>query len=127
MARTAHHLAYKYTDSGTPWYTCHRGEPQRHAALYDLRYSRDDIAQAEEEGRRPQPRKVRRSFSSWRYMYAYRSSAIVGGYMAQEEGTARRELRVRLAEIRGLHRAGHDDDFVVTPVNHRHHALWDAS
>lgn len=127
MARTAHHLAHKYTESSTPWYIRHRGEPRRQAALYDFRYSRDELDQAAEEGRRPQPRRVRRSFSSWRYMYAYRPSATVGGYMALEEGTARTELRVRLAEIRGLHRAGHDDDFVVVPTNHRHHAVWDAS
>lgn len=31
---------------------------------------------AAEEGRRPQPRRTRRGFSSWRHSYAYRHHAL---------------------------------------------------
>lgn len=125
MARTAHHLAYKYTESDTPWYHRHREVPRRQAALDDLRYSRDELDQAAVEGRRPQPSKIKRGFSTWRYIYAYRSSKGAGENARLEEGSARMKLRVRAVEIRGLYRAGHEDDFDVLPANHRHNALRD--
>jgi hypothetical protein len=73
----------------------------------------------------PVPEAVRRHFAVYDYGRAFRPRCVPY-FSHRAERRGRQDLRAVATCARGLHRAGHDDDFIVEPVRHRHGALWDA-
>jgi hypothetical protein len=91
-----------------------------HAARTDPDAPGDVVAD-----RRPVPEAVRRHFAVYDYGRAFRPRCVPY-FSHRAERRGRQDLRAVATCARGLHRAGHDDDFIVEPVRHRHGALWDA-
>ncbi|MEU8433861.1 hypothetical protein AB0F18_13230 [Streptomyces sp. NPDC029216] len=128
MSRTAHHTPHRQTPFGIerhaehasdrPWREYLRNLPWRRHTVHDLRYSAAEIALAEKEGRRPQPRQIRRSFEIFAYCCAFSDGITEDANL--EERTARRRLRNE------LRLALHDADTDITPARHRYSAHWDS-
>ncbi|MFE4357426.1 hypothetical protein [Kitasatospora sp. NPDC056800] len=96
-------------------------------SLYDLRYTRAELARAAREGRRPAPKKTRRRITSWQWQVLDCRTGYFSTEIATAEGRARLRGRLDAQRIRGLHRAGHDlAGADIPPVRHRHDALWHA-
>ncbi|GHE14174.1 hypothetical protein [Streptomyces alanosinicus] len=127
MSRTAHHIPYKQTryekkiraQAEWPWSWRSFNGLLRSVELYDLRYTTRELRDAEEEGRRPQPRKVRRAFEVYAYCCAWRDGSLpvyVRKYRRADRNTTRMACRA----------ARFDPDTVIEPSPNRHRAHRDS-
>src|SRR5690606_41137761 len=64
--------------------------------IYDLRYSASELRDAEEQGRRPQPRKVRRTARWWTYTGAWTPSSSRTYWAGKNERANRRYVKDKL-------------------------------
>lgn len=101
MGKTAHHLPSKLDDREWPdgWFMYWRGRPVipvREHVVYDLRYSAGELREAEEGGRRPQPRKIRRTARWWTYNKAWTPSSARTYWAAKNERANRRYVKGKL-------------------------------
>lgn len=111
----------------TPWRLRVRDGASESMSLYDLRYTRAELAQAAREGHRPVPTKTLRRITSWQSMVLYCRKGSFSDEIATAEGRARLQGRLEAQRIRGLHHAGYDlDDVDISPIRHRHGELWHA-
>ncbi|MGW6710663.1 hypothetical protein ACWGDE_38030 [Streptomyces sp. NPDC054956] len=125
MSRTAHHIPAPRT----PFAAQRRkecdtlgrrpyGGPWRRVELRSLRYSAAELRTAAKEGRRPQPREVRRAFDSWRYCCAFAGSLSEAANLAERGARARIRAACRVAL--------HDPETVIEPYRPRYGAHWEA-
>ena len=105
MSRTAHHISYAHELASCPWRT---------VILYDLRFSAASLVV---QGKRPQPERIRRAVAIYSYPRAFNDNREVACLARFSERKARRRLRHE------LRRMDVDD---VTPVRHRHEAVYHA-
>lgn len=94
MGKTAHHLKSKFDTREWPGgYAMYwRGRPTipiREHVVHDFRYSATELRDAEKEGRRPRPEKVRRTAQWWTYTGAWTPSSS-RTYAAQRNERANR-------------------------------------
>jgi hypothetical protein len=125
VSRTAQHVPRKYLPAASRGATGPRA-----AALTDLRYSTACLRAAARGGLRPIPARVVRAVPV-RYPGTY--SARDSGFARQvtaEERKARRRLAREATAIRqalsaeGLEQGLATLDSEITPVRHRHNAIW---
>ncbi|MFD8020425.1 hypothetical protein ACFV6G_08360 [Streptomyces lavendulae] len=130
MARTAHHTPHHQTPYGKrrkeeldtqPWHPIWRAGPWRRVDLRDLRYAAAELALAEKEGRRPRPKKIRRSFDIWQYCCAHRTH---GDYISVAGNLEERAARARARDA--CRAALYDPETVIEPYRPRHQAHWDS-
>jgi hypothetical protein len=132
MSRTAHHVRPRHRNDGHRA----RGLPPMASGhvLVDLRYPHAALRDAEPDGRRPGPTRVRVAFVAYEYPRSYNDDTIA--WLArQAHRRSRRTARGELAAARQLAnaagRAGPSlaevdlDDIDVTPPPRRS-ACWDA-
>ncbi|PWI19057.1 hypothetical protein DI272_36570 [Streptomyces sp. Act143] len=133
MSRTAHHVPSRHRILPAFWALGLPGPWTGHA-MPELRYSHAELARARRGGRRPVPRRVVRSFTSYTYSralnertsspYERRARAALQAFRA----AAHRELRAAAADpaatAEALPRRAEDLDH--PPVRHRHRDLRDA-
>ncbi|WP_327252499.1 hypothetical protein [Streptomyces sp. NBC_01244] len=122
MSRTAHHIPAPRTpfaqrEALAPPHTGFTG-PWRRVDLRSLRYSAAELRTAAKEGRRPQPREVRRAFDSWRYCCAF------GGSLSEAANLAERAARARARTA--CRAALHDPETAIEPYRPRYGAHWEA-
>ncbi|MCX5407603.1 hypothetical protein OHA37_27535 [Streptomyces sp. NBC_00335] len=125
MSRTAHHIPPARTRfavqrreqrDALAWHPY--GGPWRRVDLRSLRYSAAELRTAAKEGRRPQPREVRRAFDSWRYCCAFAGSLSEAAHLAERAARARARAACRAAL--------HDPDTVIEPYRPRYGVHWEA-
>ncbi|GLW01507.1 hypothetical protein Slala05_51380 [Streptomyces lavendulae subsp. lavendulae] len=129
MARTAHHTPHHQTPYGKrlreerdmlPRHQIGCVGPWRRIDLRDLRYAEAELALAAREGRRPRPKRIRRSFDIWHYCCAYRSQ---GDYISVAANLVERAARARARDA--CRAALYDAETAVEPYRPRHQAHWD--
>lgn len=101
MGKTAHHLKGKFDVREWPDGYCMywRGRPVlpvREHVVHDLRYDAAELRDAEGQGRRPQPRRVRRTARWWTYTGAWTPSSSRTYWAAKHERANRRYVKSRL-------------------------------
>jgi hypothetical protein len=137
VARTVHHTPWKQTTQNRHeqryinlfgWTASYRRGFYGVRAcnvIYDLRYPAVEL---DREDRRPIPQKIRREVSSYAYARAYRGRYVT--YAAnRDERSARTRDRQQLRLAAAVANAGGVDaveDITITPIRHRHRAVWDS-
>lgn len=127
MSRTAHHVPSRHRTLPACWPRGWRG-PWTGNDVAELRYPREEFTRARSEGRRPVPRLVVRSFTSYT-----RTRAVNERRDTPYERRARAALQnFRTAARRHLRAAPTGalplwaEDLDHPPVRHRHRDLWEA-
>lgn len=101
MGKTPHHMPGKYDtreypETYMPYWRRHALDPVREHTVYDLRYSAAELHNAETEGRRPQPRKIRRTAQWWTYTAAWTPSSTRIYWARKNERANRRYVKNKL-------------------------------
>lgn len=101
MGKTAHHLKGKLDTREWPdgYMMYWRGRPVvpvREHTVHDLRYSAAELRDAEEQGRRARPRKVRRTARWWTYTGAWTPSSSRTYWAGKNERANRRYVKSQL-------------------------------
>lgn len=101
MGRTAHHTKGKFDTREWPdgYRMYWRGRPTipvREHTVYDLDYSAAELRNADRQGRRPQPRKIRRTARWWTYTEAWMPSSSRTFWAQKHERANRRYVKNRL-------------------------------
>lgn len=101
MGKTPHHTPGKYDNREWPdtYMIYWRGYPigpTRQHTVYDLRYSAAELRDAEENGRRPQPQKIKRTASWWSYTSAWTPSSTRRYWAGKHERVNRRYVKNKL-------------------------------
>ncbi|MCW8380199.1 hypothetical protein [Streptomyces justiciae] len=125
MSRTTHHVPSRHRTLPAFWSLGLPG-PWTGNAVPELRYTYVELTRAHREGRRPMPRRVVRSFTSYTYPramndrvsspYERRARAALQAFRS----TARLELRAAPAEALLLTA----EELDHPPTRHRHRDLW---
>lgn len=108
MSRSVKHVPSKYADPDElhgSWegkyplrYRRHWGGPRHSVTLYDLRYSSGELRAAEEEGRRPIPKKIKHRLAMYSHQHVY-GSRRRKGFAARYHRSERTQLRSELARV----------------------------
>lgn len=101
MGKTPHHTPGKFDQREYPetymsYWRRHSRNPVREHTVYDLRYSAAELRDAEENGRRPQPRRVKRTASWWTYTRAWTPSLVRAYWANKNERANRRYVKSQL-------------------------------
>lgn len=101
MGKTPHHIPGKfdqreYPETYMPYWRRHAINPIREHTVYDLWYSAAELRDAEEQGRRPQPRKVRRTAQWFTYTSAWTPSSSRRYWAQKHERANRRYVKNKL-------------------------------
>lgn len=101
MGKTAHHTPGKFDRREWPDGYCMywRGRPVipvREHVIYDLRYSAAELCAADREGRRPHPRKVKRTAQWFTYTGAWTPSSSRIYWADKNERSNRRYVKSKL-------------------------------
>ncbi|QBZ72091.1 hypothetical protein SEA_KRADAL_205 [Streptomyces phage Kradal] len=101
MGKTAHHLKGKFDTREWPdgYRMYWRGRPVvpvREHIVHDLRYSAAELRTAEEQGRRPQPNRTRRTARWWTYTGAWTPSSSRTFWAGKHERANRRYVKSKL-------------------------------
>lgn len=101
MGKTAHHLKGKFDTREWPdgYRMYWRGRPVapvREHIVHDLRYSAAELRDAEEQGRRPQPSRTRRTARWWTYTGAWTPSSSRTFWAGKHERANRRYVKSKL-------------------------------
>ncbi|QJD53764.1 hypothetical protein SEA_KELA_203 [Streptomyces phage Kela] len=98
MGKTAHHTPEKFDRREFPdgYRMYWRGRPLvpvREHTVYDLDFSASELRKAQREGRRPQPRKIRRTARWWTYTGAWTPSSSRTYWADKNERSNRRYVK----------------------------------
>jgi hypothetical protein len=101
MGKTPHHTPGKFDQREWPdgymmYWRKRPITPVREHEVYDLRYSAAELRNAERQGRRPQPRKVRRTARWWTYTGAWTPSSSRTYWAGKHERANRRYVKSKL-------------------------------
>lgn len=107
MGKTPHHTPGKfdtreYPETYMPYWRRHAINPIREHVVYDLNYSAAEIRRAEREGRRPEPRKVKRTARWFTYTGAWTPSSTKSYYATKNQRANRRYVKDRLTVARNV-------------------------
>lgn len=105
MGKTAHHTNGKFDTREWPdgymmYWRKRPLTPIREHIIYDLRYSAAEIRAAEKNGRRPQPRKIKRTARWWTYSRAWTPSSSRTYWAWKNERGNRRYVKDKLGVAR---------------------------
>lgn len=105
MGKTPNHIPGKFDTREWPdeYRMYWRGRPVvpvREHTVYDLIYSDSELRSAERQGRRPQPRKVRRTAQWWTYTEAWTPSSTRTYWARRNERANRRHVKDVLSVAR---------------------------
>lgn len=105
MGKTAHHIPGKFDNREWPdkYRMYWRGRPVipvREHIVHDLRYAGAELHDAEQQGRRPQPRKVKRIARWWTYTGAWTPSSQRVYWAQKHERANRRYVKNKLDTAR---------------------------
>jgi len=127
VSRTVHHVPGRHRTIPAFWGLGLQG-PWTGNAVHELRYAHKELGRARRERRRPVPKRVVRSFTSYTYPrtindratspYERRARAALQAFRA----SARLDLRAAPAEALLLWA----EDLDHPPTRHRHRDLWEA-
>lgn len=127
MSRTVHHVPSRHRALPASWPLGLPGPWTGHA-LDELRYPHEELSRAGREGRRPAPRLVVRSFTSYTYSRAMnecRNSPYERRARAALQ-TFRTSARRQLSAAPAGALLQWADDLDHPPTRHRHRDLWEA-
>lgn len=101
MGKTPHHTPGKFDQREWPdrYRMYWRGRPVipvREHVIHDLRYSAAELRVAEEEGRRPRPRKIKRTAQWFTYTGAWTPSSSRTFWSGKHERANRRYVKSKL-------------------------------
>lgn len=107
MGKTPHHTPGKFDQREWPdqyrmYWRARPIVPIREHTVYDLNYSAAEIRRAEREGRRPSPRKVKRTARWFTYTAAWTPSSTKSYYASKNQRANRRYVKDRLAVARNM-------------------------